>query len=1058
MGANPLGAPLIFVAPRQSTFQLERMVLEQPTPRSFSRLHILSFARLAQFIFEQLGLQPPDLLAEEGRVMVLRSLLARHGHELRIFKASARRGGFAQELSEMLREFQASRIEPESIQRVSLRQKGDRLGDKLHDLAHLLGLYERWLKREGLADADTLFIAASRLLQTTDLGLSIEHVWLDGFATLHAHETRLLSEVLTRSAGATLAFCCTEASAPHLELVRQTKERVWQTCESINGAELLQAEIKRECVGSRFCKSASLAHLEQCWWSQSVWAGDSPNVDLVRAMNPEEEVVHAARTVLKYVQAGGRFREVGLMVRQLEEWQEPVRRIFARYGIPSFIDGRQPVTHHPLAELTRGAVATVVFGWHHEDVMRTLKSGLTPLSTPELDWLENECLGKWGDSALWKPDWTRPEHLEVTLFQRLVSLREKVLAPLEMLAVVLRTPRSNGVQFADAIEQLWLGFDVEETLKKWGKEARSGEAERHQGVLDQCRAWLGGIRTAFGHTELSSAEWIPIMDSGLSALSVGLIPPVLDQVVVGAVDRTRNPELLLTIILGLNEQVFPRIAEAPLLLSEPERLRLESDGLSLPSAQTHRLANEQFLSYIAFTRSSKHIVAVWSQHDLSGTPINPSSIVRRLQRIFPMVEVGQSDLPQALQPETALIPEELFDGYLGDESFARWLGSNVPPVLEPNPGETLRPDVAARLYGKSLVTSPSRFEDFGRCPFRFFSSQGLRAKEREKFELGVREQGSLMHEVLAGFHLEIAKQNRRWRDLSPTEASELMGTVVDRVGPKFEMGVATSSARNRFLVGLHKTRLQVLAATLVDWMRFYLLDPQHVEARFGDGGVYPQLNLKIDEAHQLSFVGKIDRIDLFPPTEGGPNAFTIIDYKTNVQPFKRILVANGLQIQMLVYMKAVQDSQPEALSCAGVFYIGMGKGERRKPVKRSEFERETPIARTGEDHRMEGLFRLEDRLILDANPGVSNGVHLKGRINNDGNPAKNSFNALGDFEFRNVLLQFEANAVEAGRSIYSGDAAIRPYRLLKETGCKNCFYAGVCRIDLWTHRNYRELL
>jgi ATP-dependent helicase/nuclease subunit B len=39
-------------------------------------------------------------------------------------------------------------------------------------------------------------------------------------------------------------------------------------------------------------------------------------------------------------------------------------------------------------------------------------------------------------------------------------------------------------------------------------------------------------------------------------LTVGVIPPALDQVLIGAIDRSRNPELKLAIVLGLNEE-FP---------------------------------------------------------------------------------------------------------------------------------------------------------------------------------------------------------------------------------------------------------------------------------------------------------------------------------------------------------------------------------------------------------------------------------------------------------------------------------------------------------------------
>jgi len=53
-------APLILLAPKQATFQLERQLLADPELPGYTRLHILSFQRLAEFAFEQLGQPVPE--------------------------------------------------------------------------------------------------------------------------------------------------------------------------------------------------------------------------------------------------------------------------------------------------------------------------------------------------------------------------------------------------------------------------------------------------------------------------------------------------------------------------------------------------------------------------------------------------------------------------------------------------------------------------------------------------------------------------------------------------------------------------------------------------------------------------------------------------------------------------------------------------------------------------------------------------------------------------------------------------------------------------------------
>ena len=105
--ASPDGPPLILLAPKQATFQLERQLLADDSLCGYTRLRILSFERLARFVFEQCQQAPPRMLDEEGRLMVLRALLAKKRDQLKLFRASARLTGFARQLSLALRELQS---------------------------------------------------------------------------------------------------------------------------------------------------------------------------------------------------------------------------------------------------------------------------------------------------------------------------------------------------------------------------------------------------------------------------------------------------------------------------------------------------------------------------------------------------------------------------------------------------------------------------------------------------------------------------------------------------------------------------------------------------------------------------------------------------------------------------------------------------------------------------------------------------------------------------------------------------------------------------------------
>ena len=56
---NAEGPPLVLLAPKQATFQLERQLLAGKELSGYTRLNIFSFERLAQFVLEKLQVAPP---------------------------------------------------------------------------------------------------------------------------------------------------------------------------------------------------------------------------------------------------------------------------------------------------------------------------------------------------------------------------------------------------------------------------------------------------------------------------------------------------------------------------------------------------------------------------------------------------------------------------------------------------------------------------------------------------------------------------------------------------------------------------------------------------------------------------------------------------------------------------------------------------------------------------------------------------------------------------------------------------------------------------------------
>jgi len=121
-------------------------------------------------------------------------------------------------------------------------------------------------------------------------------------------------------------------------------------------------------------------------------------------------------------------------------------------------------------------------------------------------------------------------------------------------------------------------------------------------------AWLEDLELAFSVEALPLRDWLPILEAGLASLTVGVIPPALDQVLLGAVDRSRNPELKLALVLGLNETVFPAPPTATPLLTDADQVELEKRGVRLGATARRQLGRERYYAYIACTRPRERLV------------------------------------------------------------------------------------------------------------------------------------------------------------------------------------------------------------------------------------------------------------------------------------------------------------------------------------------------------------------------------------------------------------------------------------------------------------------
>jgi ATP-dependent helicase/nuclease subunit B len=652
-------------------------------------------------------------------------------------------------------------------------------------------------------------------------------------------------------------------------------------------------------------------------------------------------------------------------------------------------------------------------------------------------------------------------------------LRRQWVAPFLQLKENLSTRgqlRPDGPQLAAGLRQLWQSLRVEESLAKLhdAPDQPLSHPQFHATVWQQMNAWLDDVALAFASEPLPLSEWLPILEAGLAGLTVGVIPPALDQVLIGAVDRSRNPDLQLALVLGVNESVFPAPPPPRHLLTDSDGAELGGRGLVLGPAVRQILSRERFLGYIACTRARRRLVVTCAQRDADDRPLNPSPFFSHLKKLFPRLEIENFTGPGDTAPLHAceIIPRLLrlqnsgggWESLLALPALAAW--RSQMEFFRPQP-ERIPPALAAQLYGPALRTSVSRLEQFAACAFRHFVNSGLQAEERLLFELDARQKGSFQHLALACFHQQLQEEKKTWHELTVAEARRRVGEICSALIPQFEQGLLAAEAPSRFAARGMARALEDFVAALVEWMRQYDFEPRAAEVEFGgppEGGGLPAWELDLGSGLRLVFRGRIDRIDLCP---AGPDALAVVmDYKSSLHKLDPVLLRHGLQLQLPAYLNVLRRLPDPAkyfgaarLIPAGVFYINLRGNFKPGETRRDVLRNQAPAWQAAYKHS--GRFDLAALPHLD-NRGESKGTQFNYRLKNDGQPYASVPDPMDHAAFQQMLDQVEENLLRMGRAIFAGEIQLNPFQKGTQRACDRCDYQGICRIDPWSH-NFRQL-
>lgn len=1100
LAEKPEGTPIIYIVPEQMTFLSEYKLSTDPVIGGTIRAQVYSFSRLAWRVLQETGGISRTHLSSVGISMLIRKIIEEQKEKLKLFQRAADKNGFVKQLEEMITEFKRYCIRPEEL---ALGHSSKALNDKLHDLEIIYNQFEDEVFGKYI-DSEDYFRLLSEKISASNY-LKEAEIFIDGFYSFLPQEYMVIRELMKHCQRVTISMTTDrvyENSVPdELDVFRLSGEACFSLYQ-LAKEEGLEIEKPVLLKKQRKWAAPSLAHLEENFDSRPAapFHGQT-SVHICQAANRRAEIEGISREIRQLVRTQGcRYRDIALLIRNGADYHEIIEPVFNDYQIPFFIDQKRTMLNHPLIELIRSSLEIIHSFWRHEPVIRAIKTELlypiqeNPSKMREkMDRLENYCLqygiqgSKWTGKNRWSYRRFRGLELEISpqtdeekeIEQQLNELRLIVTAPILRLSRRLKRA-DNGRKLCEAVYLFLEELDIPGKLEKWKSAAEeSGNLVRmreHEQVWNACIDLLDQYVEILGDQPISLKAFLSILEAGFDSLYFSLIPPALDQVLIGDLEKSRLMDVKACFVVGINDGVLPAKLSDDGLLADEEREELLVSGIHVAPGLRTKLLDEHFLAYKAFTVPTEELFVSYPLANEEGKALLPSSYIKRLKDLFPdaqehfyaadpseLPEEGQlgfisngtasmSYLTSQLQLKQRNYP--IFDiwwdvyNYYLSSPLRDQAHKVLSSLFYTNTAVKLPSEVSNQLYGDEIQASVTRMELFNGCAFSHFAQHGLKLRERPIFRLEAPDIGELFHAALKQISDMVNEQNISWANLSKRQCEELSREAVRSLAPKLQNEILLSSERHHYIMRKLEQIITRASLVLSEHAKVSGFSPVGLEVGFGQKGELKPLSFPLKNGKKMELAGRIDRIDQARDEDG--NVFLrVIDYKSSEKDIHLDEVYYGLALQMLTYLDIVMDNSKELVELeatpAGVLYFHVHNPiiSTNKLLSMDEIDKEIM-----KKFKMNGLVLNDQKVIRLMDQSLESGDSqiVYAGINKDGSLSKRSkVSSMNEFQ---DLRQFIRKSYEkTGNSIMAGEVDIAPFKLKDKTPCTFCAYKSVCQFD-----------
>ena len=1038
----------ILMVPELISHDTERRLCAAAGDTASRYAEVLSFPRLLRRVSEQTQFMPPECLDNGGRLTAMAAATRQLSSRLKSYAAVETRPEFLADLLDAVDEFKRCCITSQDLRQASEQTTGS-LAQKLEELALIQESYDS-LCAQSQADPRDQMNWLLQQLECCDF--AEKHTfYIDGFPDLTRQHMAIVRHLIASSPMVTVCLTadCIDSRHPAFEKAGQTAKELVLICRELEvPLEIIPVQQRRD--GLRFLR-------DRLFQGELQVRPELEDRLLVgRCDSVFDECQIAAEKVMELVRGGCRYRDIGIVTAD-PGYEGVLSLIFHRCGLPVYLSGTDDILEKTAIATVLAALDAAMEGLEQREVLRYLKSLLSPVEPEVADKLENYAI-TWGIRG---EKWNRPftlhpaglggqwDEQSEALLEKLNEAREAGIAPLIRLRAGLRGAKDLSGQI-----KALLAF-LEDTDLCTGLERLAAQAERdgdHRAAQEYHQLWeiligaLEQLDAVLGETAWDADAFSRLLRLLLSQYDVGTIPTVLDAVTVGGVSAMRCQQVKHLLVLGASEGCLPAYGGSSGILSDAERTALRKLGVPLTGGAMEGVAAEFAEIYGCFCAATETITIT--------CPAGQSAFLYR--RLCAMGGLSEG---VSLNPGPGA---GMTDRWEAGAYLARWRESDAAKELYVHPGYadacnradhalgTVSHEGIRALYGKQLTLSASQIDRQAECRLSYFLRYGLRAQERKEAAVDPAEFGTFVHYVLENTAKEVMEKGG-FHAVSEEETLDIAHKYAESYAQ--ERFKDLDSERVAYLFRRNGLELDMVVRELWSELSKSAFEPVAFELNFGPDGDLPAVPIS-GKQMEARLRGFVDRVDTW--NTGRQSYVRVVDYKTGKKDFDYCDVYNGVGLQMLLYLFALEQGGGELLGgkpvSAGVQYFPARFPYLSEDGRLTEEE-------AAEEHRKNarrrGLILKDEDVVRAMEPGEEITRLSCKRNKND--------ELVGDVADREQLKQLRGYIFRYLGGLVDEIAAGRvdpnPYtRGSSHSACAFCPYGSVCAGEAEEgRRNYKTM-